>query len=43
MEKIVYVDRIIEKEIVVEKEAREVEIKVLETPVEIIIEKNVEV
>jgi hypothetical protein len=43
VEKIVYVDRIIEKEIVVEKEAREVEIKVLETPVEIIIEKIVEV
>ena len=43
MEKIVYVDRIIDKEIVVEKEAREVEIKVLETPVEIIIEKIVEV
>ena len=43
MEKIVYVDRIIDKEIVVEKEAREVEIKVLETPLEIIIEKIVEV
>lgn len=37
------VDRIIEKEIIVEKEPREIEISVLETPLEIIIEKIVEI